>query len=79
MDGINDVLDLSEVSFEESCTLRVLNRWGGQVYYQDNYDDTWSGVNNNGQPLPPSTYYILLQCDRQLRYSGPLTIIGLGQ
>jgi gliding motility-associated-like protein len=79
MDGINDVLDLSEVSFEESCTLRILNRWGGQVYYQDNYDDTWSGVNNNGQPLPPSTYYILLQCDKQLRYSGPVTIIGRGQ
>tara|TARA_B110000858_G_scaffold175057_1_gene208167 strand:- start:27804 stop:28835 length:1032 start_codon:yes stop_codon:yes gene_type:complete len=79
MDGINDVLDLSEVSFGESCTLRVLNRWGGQVYYQDNYDDTWTGVNSNGQLLPPSTYYMLLQCDKELRYSGPVTIIGRGQ
>ena len=78
MDGVNDVLDLSEVSFGESCTLRVLNRWGGQVYQQENYDDTWTGVDNNGKPLPPSTYYFLLQCDKELRYYGPITIIGRG-
>ncbi len=77
-DGINDVLDLSEVSFGESCTLRVLNRWGGQVYQQENYNDTWTGVNSNGNHLPPATYYILLQCGKELRYSGPITIIGRG-
>lgn len=74
-DGMNDVLDLSEVTFDDQCTLRVLNRWGGQVYSQENYDDTWGGANINGNPLPPGTYYILLHCDKELRYGGPVTII----
>jgi gliding motility-associated-like protein len=74
-DGMNDVLDLSEVSFGDQCTLRVLNRWGGQVYLQDNYDDTWGGTNANGNPLPPGTYYILLHCGKELRYGGPVTIV----
>ena len=74
-DGMNDVLDLSEVTFGDQCTLRVLNRWGGQVYQQDNYDDTWGGTNANGNPLPPGTYYILLHCGKELRYGGPVTIV----
>jgi flagellar hook assembly protein FlgD len=69
------VLDLSEVTFGDQCTLRVLNRWGGQVYMQDNYDDTWGGTNANGNALPPGTYYILLHCGKELRYGGPVTIV----
>jgi len=74
-DGMNDVLDLSEVTFGDQCTLRVLNRWGGQVYYQESYDDSWGGTNPNGNPLPPGTYYILLHCGKELRYGGPVTIV----
>lgn len=74
-DGMNDVLDLTEVLFADGCKLRVLNRWGGQVYEQDGYDNTWGGTNINGNPLPPGTYYILLHCGKELRYGGPVTII----
>jgi gliding motility-associated-like protein len=75
-DGLNDILDLSEVTFGDDCTLRVFDRWGGQVYEQTAYDDSWTGVNANGRKLGDGTYYIMLQCGlKEIRYAGPLTLV----
>jgi gliding motility-associated-like protein len=37
--------------------LRIVNRWGQVVYEHHNYMNDWSGQNNNGELLPPDTYF----------------------
>jgi gliding motility-associated-like protein len=43
-----------------ACTnqvlVRVFNRYGGQVYSNDNYKNDWDG-NYKGKPVPDGTYY----------------------
>ncbi|MFM6960690.1 MAG: gliding motility-associated C-terminal domain-containing protein [Schleiferiaceae bacterium] len=75
-DGNNDVLDLTEVLFGDACTLRVMNRWGTTwVYETENYANTWGGTDADGNLLPSGTYYFFVVCGRDLRYSGPVTIV----
>lgn len=75
-DGKNDVLDLTEVLFGDACTLRVMNRWGTTwVYETENYANTWGGTDADGNLLPSGTYYFFVVCGRNLRYSGPVTIV----
>ncbi len=40
--------------------LQVLNRWGSEVYRNDNYLNDWDGTTTSGQSLPAGTYYYLL-------------------
>jgi len=40
--------------------LQVFNRWGDQVFRNNNYLNDWEGTNTSGQPLPEGTYYYLL-------------------
>jgi gliding motility-associated-like protein len=75
-DGMNDVLDISEVLFGDACTLRVMNRWGTTwVYEQESYTNAWGGTDVDGNLLPSGTYYFFVVCGRDLRYSGPVTIV----
>ncbi|MFM8565969.1 MAG: gliding motility-associated C-terminal domain-containing protein [Bacteroidota bacterium] len=75
-DGNNDVLDLTEVLFGDACTLRVMNRWGTTwVYETENYANTWGGTDADGNLLPSGTYYFFVVCGRDLRYSGPVTLV----
>lgn len=74
-DGFNDALDLSEVIRADGCDLTILNRWGSQVYYEENYSNGWSGTNSGGDELPDGTYYFLLTCDDEVRFKGPITLI----
>lgn len=75
-DGRNDVLDLSEYMTGNDCGLRVLNRWGNEVYNVPDYNNDWSGVDQSQQPLPDGTYYYVLFCDRTIVLKGPITIIN---
>ena len=62
MDGSDG--DLSKCPrFVESVDLRVVNRWGKEVYTFSSIDSEnsiyidWNGRNNNGQKLSPGVYY----------------------
>ena len=75
-DGMNDVLDLSEVQFGDACTLRVMNRWGTTwVYEKEAYANDWGGTDLDGNLLPSGTYYFFVVGPGGLRYSGPVTIV----
>ena len=37
----------------------IFNRWGNEVYRESNYRNTWNGVNQNGEPLPEGTYFVV--------------------
>ncbi|MBF6640405.1 gliding motility-associated C-terminal domain-containing protein [Flavobacterium sp. J49] len=40
--------------------IEIYNRWGRKVYEKNNYIDEWHGQNMNGERLPDSTYYYIL-------------------
>ncbi len=74
-DGANDVLDLSEVIRADGCDLIVMNRWGSEVYMEENYSNGWAGTSTGGDDLPDGTYYYILVCGDEVRYKGAITII----
>ncbi|NVK28520.1 MAG: gliding motility-associated C-terminal domain-containing protein [Flavobacteriia bacterium] len=74
-DGANDVFDLSEVVRTDGCDLIIMNRWGSEVYTEENYTSGWTGVDNGGNELPDGTYYYVLACGDEIRFKGAITIL----
>ena len=74
-DGRNDMLDLSDVILSSSCLVSVMDRWGREVYRQENYANTWNGTTTAGEELPDGTYYYIVKCGDDIRYKGPVTIM----
>lgn len=59
-DGKNDFFVVKGIENTRSNELIIYNRWGREVWKQQNYNNSWNGVNFNGEPLPPDTYYYIL-------------------
>ena len=59
-DGDNDTFVVIGIDAFDTSEFEVVNRWGNSVFKVRNYDNTWNGVNNNGEPLPDGTYFIRL-------------------
>lgn len=63
-DGVNDelVFDilLIDPELRENSEIIIFNRWGDIVFEAAPYNNDWAGVNMDGQPLPPATYYYIL-------------------
>ena len=81
-DGFNEsfVFDIIRNTPPEATPdneLTVFNRWGDIVFYMENYDNSWNGVNNQGQPLPEATYYYILRLNigEGMIIRGDITII----
>jgi len=81
-DGLNDtfvfeIIDESDPEDIPDNRLIIFNRWGDIVYDQPNYDNTWNGVNERGEPLPRGTYYYVLYLNiaDQLVIRGDVTIV----
>ncbi|TNE97853.1 MAG: hypothetical protein EP322_05960, partial [Bacteroidetes bacterium] len=41
----------------------IYNRWGNIVFETSNYNNEWEGQNNQNEPLPDGTYYVVLEVD----------------
>ena len=61
-DGSNDSFDLTGFGVKK---IEIYNRWGRLVYDKENYNNEWHGQNNNGDSLPDSTYYYLIQMENE--------------
>jgi gliding motility-associated-like protein len=57
-DNSNDVFDLSNFEVEK---LSVYNRYGSEVYTQQNYTKEWYGQSDGKEELPTGTYYYFLK------------------
>jgi gliding motility-associated-like protein len=57
MDGKNDYFILQGIILLDKTELLIFDRWGVQVYKNDNYDNSWNGVDYNGILLPDDTYF----------------------
>ncbi|MBX3102334.1 MAG: gliding motility-associated C-terminal domain-containing protein [Bacteroidetes bacterium] len=78
-DGINDVLDFQVAGITE-MSFKVYNRWGFQVFSQENSTRAWRGTDTNDQPLPEGIYTFFLTYraslnGQQFQKQGTITII----
>lgn len=74
-DDINDVLDIK--SYFKTCQsfeLFIFNRWGNNVFYQNENSENFSGNRSNGVPLNDGTYFYKLIYNNQIK-SGNIQIV----
>jgi gliding motility-associated-like protein/uncharacterized repeat protein (TIGR01451 family) len=73
-DGINDVWEIPELEGYPDNELTVINRWGNEVYKQQNYRNDWEG-----KGLSAGTYFYILRaklCDEvQKTFKGYIMIV----
>jgi gliding motility-associated-like protein len=66
-DGVNETFVFPQLEYHPEQypdrELIIFNRWGDIVYQAKPYLNNWGGENQNGQPLPVSTYYYILRLD----------------
>lgn len=60
MDGKNDFFVLKNYDSPEQMELLIFDRRGVQVYKNISYDNSWNGVDYNGNLLPDDTYFYVL-------------------
>lgn len=63
MDGKNDFFILKGTDNSGKIELVIFDRRGVEVYKNNNYDDSWNGVDFNGRPLADDTYFYLVIAD----------------
>jgi gliding motility-associated-like protein len=80
-DGIDDTWIIKH-SFDVKLDVKVINRWGNEVYANPDYKNDWRGKglkNFLGEDLPEGTYYFIVHTiDKKgvrNKFVGPLTII----
>jgi gliding motility-associated-like protein len=80
-DGIDDTWFIKH-PFGMKLDVKVVNRWGNEVYTNPDYKNDWRGKgikNFLGEDLPEGTYFFIVQTiDRnglRNKFVGPLTII----
>ncbi|MDP9048207.1 MAG: gliding motility-associated C-terminal domain-containing protein [Bacteroidota bacterium] len=60
-DGINDYWNIRELNTYPESLVLVFDRSGQKVYQSTGYSKPWNGnMNYDGQPLPPGTYYYVI-------------------
>lgn len=58
-DGMNDVLDYSDLNIKKAVQLEIYDRYGNQVYKSENKSYIWNGK-INGRVLPTGNYWYIL-------------------
>lgn len=74
MDGKNDFFYIRGLQSMGKTELIVFNRWGIQVYRNNDYDNTWNGMDNNSDLLPDDTYYFILKSENGIPVKGYIVI-----
>lgn len=62
-DGQNDFWRIPVLDFYPENSVKIINRWGGEVWRGSNYNNTttvWTGKNMNGDELPDGVYYYII-------------------
>jgi gliding motility-associated-like protein len=60
-DNINDTFEIKGIASFESVSIKVLNRWGEEVFASDDYKNDWNGISKSGSELPNDTYYCVIE------------------
>lgn len=74
MDGKNDFFILKGLLSMGKTSLTVFNRWGVLVYSDSEYSNDWDGIDTDGNPLPPDTYFFILHPEKNNAINGFIVI-----
>ncbi len=74
LDGRNDFFVIGGLETIGATSLMIFNRWGAQVFHSDVYDNTWDGVDDQGDPLSDDTYFYVLKPGNGKSRSGYIVI-----
>lgn len=72
-DQINDKWKIYGLNEFPDHHIYVYNRWGNLVFEAQNYQNDWDGT-WDATPLPPGTYYYIIDDGKRKRYKGYLQI-----
>jgi len=64
-DGKNDFFYVRGLEAYPDNSILIFNRWGNEVFKQNDYLNDWNGVNNAGEDLPEGTYFVILKINSQ--------------
>jgi gliding motility-associated-like protein len=76
-DGYNDRWYIRDLERYPDNEVRIINRWGDEVFYQKPYDNNWQGT-WKGENLPGATYYYIIKIKfngESYDFNGPLTVV----
>ncbi len=77
-DGYNDVWHIGALDRYPDNEVRIINRWGSEVFYQKNYQQNWAGTYKN-DPSPGGSYYYIIKIKNNAgevaSFDGPITIL----
>jgi gliding motility-associated-like protein len=76
-DGYNDYWNIRDLERYPDNEVRIVNRWGDEVYFAKPYQNNWAGT-WKGDKLPGGTYYYIIKIKfngETITFNGPLTII----
>ncbi len=73
-DGLNDYFLLQGLDLLGKTVITVVDRRGVLVFENRNYDNTWDGVDYNGNPLPDDTYFFILEPENRPPVNGYIVI-----
>ncbi|MDO5616965.1 MAG: gliding motility-associated C-terminal domain-containing protein, partial [Cruoricaptor ignavus] len=59
-DGVNDVLDYSDLKIKTNVSLEIYDRYGKRVYESQNDNFIWNGT-SGGRTVPSGTYWYILK------------------
>jgi gliding motility-associated-like protein len=74
MDGKNDYFVITQNEMIGKIELVIFNRSGFEVYKSLNYDNSWNGMDYNGNPLPEGTYFYIIRTEKGRSLSGFIMI-----
>ena len=63
-DGVNDLFFLKKDAYDrcyDALNIRVYNRWGQLVFESEDAKFEWDGNDENGNPVSPGSYFVILQ------------------
>ncbi|MEM6803878.1 MAG: gliding motility-associated C-terminal domain-containing protein, partial [Bacteroidota bacterium] len=76
-DGINDEFVFPCLRFFPENEIQIVNRWGQELFYQANYDNSWQGI-SRGKALAEGTYFYIITIhspDGRSVHKGSVSII----
>ena len=76
--GENDVWIVEHIERYPNAHVRIINRWGEEVFLSQNYTNAngWNGFNKNGDILPEGTYYYIITLEGENKvYRGAITLL----
>jgi len=74
MDGKNDYLILKGTDVSGRLELVIFDRRGVEVYKNNNYDNSWNGVDLNKRPLADDTYFYLAKTENGSLIKGYIVV-----